>query len=379
MSMRIKVMLTIVLTAITIVVFGMGSGLVFVRGNLEKTIESDMTVVANIADGLITNAVNLLKADASAVSQHLLKASPDEFQSVLKSNTEIYDNFIALAVFDRNGIVASYGITGAGGSATTPGELIHSTYMQKAFAGKKTISTSQMNSNGELVFYVCVPMGERVLSATVPGLFFSKILSSFKIWETGNIFMLDAEGINLANIRTNWVLERFSVIEKAKTDTQYKRVAETISRMIEGRPGSGMFFLDGKERLCVYTPITGSSSGWMLGVVAPLEESPLHDVRNGLLLVGVVCLLLSVIAALFASIILVRPYKTIEALLVTLEAQKKLLYTINDAATALLGAEAASFESDIWKCMGMMARCAGIDRMRVWQNHTKDGELYCSQ
>jgi signal transduction histidine kinase/FixJ family two-component response regulator/HPt (histidine-containing phosphotransfer) domain-containing protein len=372
-SIRIKVILTIILTAMTIIVFGIGTGLVFVRGKLEKTIESDMSVVANIADRLVTTEINLLKADAFAAAQQLLNSPDEDLQRVLRQQVEAYADFMALTVFDRNGIVRAYGAT------PTPAELINSEYIQKAFTGETVISTTRNDPSGELVFHVCVPMEGRVLVATVSGMFFSKIIANFKIWETGNIFILDAEGTVIADENSDLVRQRYSSIARAKTDSQYQGIAETARRMIEGKPGSGRYSMYGKERICVYTPITGSKVGWSLGVVAPLEESAIESVRSGLLIVGVVCLLLSIIVAYFASTILERPYKTISGLLETLKTREDLLYTINNAAAVLLSAEAENFESDILKCMDMMGRCVGVHRMQVWKNHIRDGELYRSQ
>ncbi|GHU03651.1 hypothetical protein FACS1894158_02490 [Betaproteobacteria bacterium] len=366
MSIRMKLIFTIILTAITIIIFGTGTGLVFVRGKLEKTIENDMFVVANIADQLVTTEIDLLKADASAAAQQLLNSPDEDLQRVLREQVEAHADFMALTVFDRNGVVRAYG------TAPTPAGLINSEYMQKAFAGETVISTTRKDPSGELVFHVCVPMEGRVLVATVSGMFFSELLANFKIWETGNIFVVDVNGTIIANVRPHMVLEQFNFIEKAKTDSQYKDIGETFIDMIKGKPGIGKYAFDGVERICVYTPITGSKVGWTLGVAAPLDESPIQDVHSGLLLGGAVCLLLSMIVAYFASAIFERPYKT-------LKSREEFLYTINDAAATLLRAEAGNFKNDILNCMGNMARCANVDRVQIWENHTTDEKLYRSQ
>jgi hypothetical protein len=63
-------------------------------------------------------------------------------------------------------------------------------------------------------------------------MFFSDLLSNFRIWGTGDIFIVDAEGTTIANVRLHRVLERFNFIEKAKTDSQYEGMGETFSNMI---------------------------------------------------------------------------------------------------------------------------------------------------
>jgi signal transduction histidine kinase/CheY-like chemotaxis protein len=54
------------------------------------------------------------------------------------------------------------------------------------------------------------------------------------------------------------------------------------------------------------------------------------------------------------------------------------LFTINNVA-AMLGADSSNLEHDIWFSMHTLAACVGVDRMRIFKNHTIDDELYCSQ
>ncbi|GHU30350.1 hypothetical protein AGMMS50256_17110 [Betaproteobacteria bacterium] len=374
MSIRIKVILAIILIAITIIVLSLGTGQFFVRSNLEKTIEDDMSVVADVADMLVSTKIDLLKADAANAARYLLESPEEDLQRVLREQVEAYADFMALTVIDRNGIVAAYG------TAPTPVELVNSEYIQKAFAGEMVISTTRKDPSGELVFHVCVPMEGRVLVATVPGLFFNDILSNFRIHEAGHIFIVDAEGTVLANKRLNWVLERHNAIEKAKTDSQYAVYAEALRRILAEKRGSIIYIMEGNKWLCIFRPVSGGSrGGWSLVVDVPLGEGPVRDVRDGLSIVGIVCLLLSILAAYFVSAILERPYKTIRGLVKTLKTREQLLYTTNNAAAVLLMGEMENFDSDIANCMDSIARYAGLDRMRVWRNTRKDGELYCSQ
>ncbi|GHS89066.1 hypothetical protein AGMMS49957_11630 [Synergistales bacterium] len=328
MSIRIKVIFIIILMTVMIIVFAIGTGQVFVRSNLEQTIENDMYVVARLADRVITTEIDLLKADAATVAQHIINAPEDDLRRILKEQLEAYDKFIGLTVVDRSGIVASLGMP-------ETRELVgESEYIARAFAGESVISTTRNTPTGELVFHVCVPMEGRVLSAAIPGLLFSDIISRFKIWETGNIFIVDKAGTLLANVRDSFVLERYNFIQKAKTDSRYKGLGYTISRMTEGRPGTGRYVFDDVERLCVYGPITGSRVGWAVGVAAPLNESPIHNVRVGLLFVGLVSFGLSVVVAFFASNIIARPYQKISALAETLKTQAQDLATAREEAVA---------------------------------------------
>ena len=59
--------------------------------------------------------------------------------------------------------------------------------------------------------------------------------------------------------------------------------------------------------------------------------------------------------------------------------QRALLQATNDVATILLQSGPDEFEQDLWRCMGIMARAVDADRMHIWRNHEKNGELYCTQ
>jgi signal transduction histidine kinase/CheY-like chemotaxis protein len=129
----------------------------------------------------------------------------------------------------------------------------------------------------------------------------------------------------LANPRENWVQERWNFIEKAKEESQYKGIATVISDMVRGNSGMGVFAVNGEDRFCIYRPITGSKAGWSLGVVAPVNESPLTGARNGLLIVGFISIMLCAIAAVLASSVLEKPYNDAKAMMAEMRRQDEQL------------------------------------------------------
>ena len=71
-----------------------------------------------------------------------------------------------------------------------------------------------------------------------------------------------------------------------------------------------------------------------------------------------------------------REYKKI---MKEIDYKDELLHAVNDIAAILLQSEPGEFESDLWRCMGMMADTADADRVYIWKNHIKDGVLHCTQ
>ncbi|MCL1836132.1 MAG: ATP-binding protein [Treponema sp.] len=62
-----------------------------------------------------------------------------------------------------------------------------------------------------------------------------------------------------------------------------------------------------------------------------------------------------------------------------IEQGASLLNTVNHAATILLQSEIDEFNSNLHRCMGMMAESVVADRVCIWKNHIKSGKLYCTQ
>jgi len=61
------------------------------------------------------------------------------------------------------------------------------------------------------------------------------------------------------------------------------------------------------------------------------------------------------------------------------EHQHALLRATNEVAEILLQSDPGEFEQDLMLCMGKVANVVDADRMYIWQNHEKNGELYCTQ
>ncbi|MDR1136664.1 MAG: response regulator [Clostridiales Family XIII bacterium] len=307
MSIRVKVFLVIAGIVVLITAANMGMGMLFTQDRLLETVESDMTAVVSIADELVTSRLNLLKADAESAAQKIINAGSNKLRAAMEEQIKANETYLAFTVFEKDRIVASYG------SAPAPHSMLGTENMDKAFEGESNITSTRRDKiTRQLVSYICVPMGERVLTVTVSGLIFSDFLRGFRIWETGNIFMLDSEGVMISNYRREMVLRRDNYIEIAETDPSAKTMGDFYAIMIKGGKGSGVYEYQGVERLCVYTEVTGSKNGWILGVAAPLKESPAADVQEGLTIAAAFFLWLGIVGALVFSRTLAKPFHQIQ-------------------------------------------------------------------
>jgi signal transduction histidine kinase/CheY-like chemotaxis protein/HPt (histidine-containing phosphotransfer) domain-containing protein len=181
------------------------------------------------------------------------------------------------------------------------------------------LSTTEYNKDGELILRFWMPLeGGMILVATLPGTTISDSLSRFRIWKTGNIFVLDHEGTIIANMRPRMVLDRINYLKLARTNQDYRQAADVFSDMVQWKTGWGEYSYGGVPRICVYQPIRGSD-GWSLGVACPIEESPLSHVQWSFILTGAVFLALGFIAALIAANFIACPFKRAEELALVAE------------------------------------------------------------
>jgi len=310
MSIRIRAMLIIVLSNLLIILFSVYLGITYARKNMEKTIETDMMVVANIADHFVSAELELLRLQASDAARYITKQELSNLTVLLERIETLYPQFPGMSVFTTAALAAS------AGKSPAPDQLLDNEYVRRAFLGEKTF-TSTCPSDIGMVFYLAVPipeLRERILVVTIPGTYFSELVSSFTVWKTGHIFIDDAEGTVIANIREEWVQQRSNFIRIGETNPQYAEMGAVIKLASQGNIGTGYFSVSGILRLCAYRPISGSKEGWFLGIIAPIPESPVINLDKGLLMVGVIAFILSIFAAIISSYFIKKPFEQVAAL-----------------------------------------------------------------
>jgi signal transduction histidine kinase/DNA-binding response OmpR family regulator len=312
LSIRSKVIFIILaiiagMTAASVVI-----GVMVTRRNLEKTIINDMGVSGAIAEQLVSERINNIKASMRITAEICRDLGEEQILEVLQKEIA-GQGYLALRLMYQDGRVLSRG------TETEDEDLIKSRNARRAFRGEMVMSTTEYNSNGKLVLRFWMPLEDGgVLAATLPGTVISDALARFRIWKTGNIFVLDHEGAFIANMRPHLVLERINYVKLMQNEAEFRGIGEVFSRMIRWETGWGEYSYEGIPRICVYQPIRGSD-GWSLGVACPIVESPLSQVLWSFLLTGVVFLGLGCIAALIAANFIAHPFRRMEELALVAE------------------------------------------------------------
>ncbi|MCL2791197.1 MAG: ATP-binding protein [Desulfobulbus sp.] len=306
--MRVKAALIIIAIAFAITVADFGSSLILTRQSLTETMGKDISLALDIANDLVSTRISLYKSNAQTVAERLMQAnSTDEMKTVMREQLAEFPDFVAFAVSDRQGLVAEHG-----DSLTSIHWLTNSKYTQNAFAGKTVISsTSHDETTGKLVMHICTPMGgNRVLSVTIPGMIFSDDLAKYRLWNSGNIWMIDEEGTVIAHFSPEIVDSRADFLDVTKQPSPQSAVT-FLHTMLSRDKGLGTYSQDGAEYQCAYARVSASELGWRIALSVPLAESPIGRVQNRLLFLAALFFVFSVIVAVLTSRYIAQPYDKI--------------------------------------------------------------------
>jgi signal transduction histidine kinase/CheY-like chemotaxis protein len=271
---------------------------------MEKTIEADMMVVADIADHFVSAELELLRLQAFDAAGHITR-EPSNLSDVLEKTEPLYPQFLGMSVLNYTTLAASTGRLPA------PAEILENKYIKRAFLGDNAFTSTYPTDNG-VVFYLAVPVPElrgHILVVTIPGTYFSERVNTFTVWKTGHIFIDDSEGTVLANIREEWVQQRANFIRMGENDNRYAEMGNVVKLATLGNIGIGYFSVSGVRRMCAYRPISGSKEGWFLGIIAPIPESPVKNLDRGLSAVGLAAFLFSLLGAIIASYFIKKPFE----------------------------------------------------------------------
>jgi signal transduction histidine kinase/CheY-like chemotaxis protein len=310
LTIRGKTILIVIAIVLVITVSTLGAGLFISQYRFMETVKSDLLTMSRIASGLVSAEIDRLRQEAEFAAS-LVGMGHQDVPHTLDSLLKEFPSFIAFSVMDQGSNTVQFA---GDGDARPMARSRESEYGKRAFAGETVITTTMFTPAENLVMHIWTPVNEnRVLVATLPGMYLSSFVSRFRVWGTGNIFILDNEGISIAAVWEFRVRERHNYIEWGKRDPNYRKIGEVFHAMVQYDEGFAQYPLDGVERYCAYGPIPGTDD-WSVGVAAPLSESPLSHIRQMLIIFAAVFLGLGIIAALIAANSIAIPYEKMEEL-----------------------------------------------------------------
>lgn len=235
---------------------------------VSRTIDS----TSDIAAEYVRASLEAYKAIAYETGSIARLSDPEktaqEKEAIL--NQKIKDhNFEGGFLLDKNGVDVISGT-----------DLSDRDYFKEAMKGNTYVSTPAYSDVTKKVSYaVSAPLWEGGNPGTTPvgavvyipdGEYLNDIMRSIKVGEGGTAFMLDANGITIADLDSSIVGVEDSV-NLGETNSKLKKYSEICKKMVAGENGTGTYSYGGVTKVVAYSPIK-DMNGWSIGVAAVRNE-----------------------------------------------------------------------------------------------------------
>ncbi|WMJ22442.1 methyl-accepting chemotaxis protein [Paludicola sp. MB14-C6] len=300
-TIKQKIILSISLLLIGVSIASLVIGILCSYNSIEITVDDDLKSIGTIAEIAIQNSIEKNKEIIKAIATQSYigdeRLSQKELIECLEK-TRNYYGFESLLVSDAKGTVISTDSTKTGKS------IAEYEVFKRAMAGETVITTPQKDVNGKINVFLNSKVNnsngyQGVVSATLSSQVYSNIIKNITVNKSGNIFMLDNKGTNIADKNSNLVLTSTNRIEQAKTDKKYESQANVYKNMIAGKTNIERYSTgNGDERICYYGPIK-ETDGWSFGVVVPTKEMT-SSIVNTVIGLSVSCFIFLVIGVIIA-------------------------------------------------------------------------------
>jgi len=329
MSTRVKVFLIITIIILAITASSELISISSAQSQILKTLKENMQSLVSLANENITYEMESLKGDAVAVAQTLVGHPVHEMQQLLVEQIAAYPNFEAVSIINEKGTtITSY----SAGSEPPPDNAVFKNFREMALAGQRVITSTYKDADGQLVFYIFVPLDEAgftrsrgemsdnpaILGATVSGMYFNTIVNRLMMWNSGRITIVDNKGKIIADVHNEWVKEQLNFLELAETNSRYSNYAKVVEQMIsrnEDNIGTARYklkFMGEKlDNVTAFMPVS-SPERWAISVSTAISDSAYYTVMGMIGISGLIFLVLGMAAAAVASGFIAKPFELLK-------------------------------------------------------------------
>ncbi|BBF44920.1 methyl-accepting chemotaxis protein [Lachnospiraceae bacterium KM106-2] len=127
------------------------------------------------------------------------------------------------------------------------------------------------------------------------------VAKTIKVLENGNCFVVNGNGMMIANQDEELVSSGFNAITKAEEDSSYKTLGEIVKKMVAGETGTGSYTYNGERKTVAYAPVT--LTGWSLGINVPYGDfsSLLSELRSNAVIITILVFLVNILVTAWLS------------------------------------------------------------------------------
>lgn len=235
---------------------------------VSNTIDSTSDIAADYVAAALKQYTAIAYETGSIARLADTTKTVEEKESILKQRIEDHD-------FQGGYLLDSKGIDVISGN-----DFSDQDYFKAAMKGDTFVSTPVYNEDTKAVTYaVSAPLWENGIPGTTPvgavvyipnGEFLNEIMRSIKVGEGGTAFMLDANGITIADVDSKNVGIEDS-LHLGEKNPKLKKYSEICKKMVAGENGTGTYSYAGKTKVVAYSPVE-DMNGWSIGVAAVRNE-----------------------------------------------------------------------------------------------------------
>ena len=318
-SIRLKLLFTfgilisIAIFSISILAFNITNKAVIEK--IEPHLIDKVKDTAEILTGRITALFQF--AEGIARSHTLIDSSVSTLEKAkfLEKEASFNKDIKLLALVDKGGrcLLAN-------------GNVLHvkdRNWFKLSMNGQTNISEPYFSKeDSSLVITVSVPIYDNnrniigVLVCDISGMWLSEKVKDIVVGETGDCYIIDANGITIADPDPEVVKNRESTIELAKTEPAYESMAIFEKRAItEKEASSGYFYWCGVYDIAAFARV--ELTGWSVIVSAPSVEflGSIDLLKKTIIALGFLFLVISLAIIYFLALKMVKPVqKTVLAL-----------------------------------------------------------------
>ncbi len=235
---------------------------------VSETINNTSDVAANYVSSALQEFVAIAYETGSIARLADPEKTVEEKKAILDQRIKDHD-------FDGGYLIDSSGV-----DVITGQNLSDRVYFKESMKGNTCISTPAYSEvTGKVSYVVSAPLWEGGIPGTTPvgviayvpnGEFLNDIMRSIKVGEGGTAFMLDKNGITIADLDSSLVGVEDSVA-LGDTNPKLKKYSAICKKMITGANGTGTYSYNGKTKVVAYSPVP-DTDGWSIGVAAVRNE-----------------------------------------------------------------------------------------------------------
>ncbi|SEW12478.1 methyl-accepting chemotaxis protein [[Clostridium] fimetarium] len=135
----------------------------------------------------------------------------------------------------------------------------------------------------------------------------SNITDKITFGKNGTAYMINKDGLSIANVNRDSVLMQDNMIKNAEKDSSLATMSELLKIMIKGEKGTGKYTYKNVVKYTGFAPVEGTN--WMLAVSLPeteiLEET--NILKSTIIISIVISLVLSISIAIWVSGLISKP------------------------------------------------------------------------